>query len=222
MGNYFAYMRISTDAEKQNFNRQVKALKRYEEDQKIKYLLEFKEEKSAKNFEDREQFKKLDALLNKGDTVVFKDITRFSRDAQSGYNKYAEWIERGVNIVFLDNPTVSSEYILQMMQTAKQLDLVSRTALEGTIKLLIIVELDRAQKQREYISKTIRQGIEASDKKSGRPEGKLDKMTDELRSDIEKFLQDRTIKQVDLMKKHGISRNTLKKYIALVQAKQNR
>lgn len=35
--------------------------------------------------------------------------------------------------------------------------------------------------------------------------------------DIKEFLSDRSIKQIDLMNKHNISRNTLKKYIAIVQ-----
>ena len=47
--------------------------------------------------------------------------------------------------------------------------------------------------------------------------GELDKMTAELEADIKAFLGDRSIKQVDLMEKHKISRNTLKKYIELVK-----
>ena len=43
-------------------------------------------------------------------------------------------------------------------------------------------------------------------------------MTDELKADIKSFLTDRSIKQIDLMQKHNISRNTLKKYIELVKA----
>ncbi|MDD7374033.1 MAG: resolvase, partial [Sarcina ventriculi] len=58
---------------------------------------------------------------------------------------------------------------------------------------------------------------EASDKKSGRKQGKLDKMSDKLRDDIKEFLSDRSIKQIDLMNKHNISRNTLKKYISIVK-----
>ena len=42
-------------------------------------------------------------------------------------------------------------------------------------------------------------------------------MSDELKEDIKLFLNDRSIKQVDLMNKHNISRNTLKKYIKLVE-----
>ena len=213
MGNYYSYMRISTDTERQNFARQEKALKKYAEEQGIEYLIEFAEEKSAKNFTGRKQFNKLDKLLQSGDTVVFKDLSRFTREAENGYIKYMEWLARGVNIVFLDNPTISSDYIRQMMNTAESLDLVAKTSMEGTIKLLLIVELDRAEQQRRYISKAIKDGIAASDKGSGRKKGSLDKMTDELRHDLELYMHDRTITQNAVMEKHGISRNTLKKYV---------
>lgn len=211
MGNYYSYKRISTDTERQNFNRQIKSLERYAKDHDIEYLIDFTEEKSAKNFTDRPQFKKLDKLLQGGDTVVFKDLYRFTRESENGYKKYMEWLDQGINMVFLDNPTVSSDYIRQMMTTAEQQDIVTKTAMESIIKLLIIVELDRGEKQRLYISQSIKDGIAASNKRSGRKPGQLDKMSDALREDILKYLSDMSIKQVDLMRKYNISRNTLKK-----------
>lgn len=95
--------------------------------------------------------------------------------------------------------------------------MVTKTAMESIIKLLIIVELDRGEKQRLYISQSIKDGIAASNKKSGRKPGQLDKMSDALREDILKYLSDRSIKQVDLMRKYNISRNTLKKYVYKIQ-----
>jgi len=86
---------------------------------------------------------------------------------------------------------------------------------------LLIVELDRVEQERKTLVKRIKEGIEASEKKSGRPVGKLDKMTNELEQDIRAYLTNRTIKQTDLMNKHDISRNTLKKYIKLVEQQQN-
>ena len=216
MGNYYSYKRISTDTERQNFNRQIKSLEKYATDHNIEYVVEFTEEMSAKNFADRPQFLKLDKILQSGDTVVFKDLSRFTREAENGYKKYMDWINHGINMVFLDNPTVSTDYIRQMMQTASKQDIVTKTAMENIIKLLIIVELDRGEKQRLYISKSIKDGIAASNKKSGRKTGQLDKMTPELKQDIKQFQTDRSIKQIDLMKKYNISRNTLKKYIDII------
>ena len=106
---------------------------------------------------------------------------------------------------------------ISLMTTAEQQDIVTKTAMESIIKLLIIVELDRGEKQRLYISQSIKDGIAASNKKSGRKPGQLDKMSDALREDILKYLSDRSIKQVDLMRKYNISRNTLKKYVYKIQ-----
>ena len=217
MGRYYSYMRISTDTERQNYGRQIKALEKYAQDHNIKYHRQFQEEKSGKSFENRDELAFLESILQAGDTVVFKDLFRFTRDGENGYEKYMEWFNRNINMVFIDNPTVNTDYIRQMMKTAEEQDIVTRTAMESIIKLLIIVELDRGEKQRQYISQSIKDGIAASDKKNGRKEGQLDKMTDALQADIELYLDDRTVTQVSLMKKHDISRNTLKKYISIMQ-----
>lgn len=220
MGNIYAYMRISTEEErgKQKFTRQENALEKYAKENKIEYLLKFKEDKSGKDFENRTEWQRLEKLLQAGDTIVFKDICRFTRQAEEGYKKYMSLLEKGIELIFLDNPTVSTPYIKQLLDVAKRQNIVAKTSLESTVKLLLIVELDRAEQERLITVKRIKDGIKASTKKSGRKEGQLDKMTDALREDIKKYLSDRSIKQVDLMKKHQISRNTLKKYIAIVQA----
>lgn len=57
----------------------------------------------------------------------------------------------------------------------------------------------------------------ASPNKAGRKPGQLDKLTEELQGDIVLYLADRSIKAVDLMKKHNISRNTFKKYVEYVK-----
>ena len=95
-----------------------------------------------------------------------------------------ELMNKGINLVFLDNPTVSTDYIKQLTNIANSQQLVTKTALEGTIKLLLIVELDRVQQEREIIVKRIKQGIQASNKKSGRVTGNVDKLTQELKEDI--------------------------------------
>lgn len=220
MGNYFSYSRISTkeSADKQRFNRQEKSLKSYAEKNNIEYLLEFKDDCSGSSFT-RKEWKKLEKVVQEGDTIVFKEISRFTRQATRGYKKYMQLMNEGINLVFIDNPTVDTDYIKNLTKIAEEQDIITRTALESTIKLLIIVELDRVEKERELIVKRIKQGIEASDKKSGRKEGQLDKMTPELEKDIKEYQVNRSIKQIDLMKKHNISRNTLKKYVKLVDAK---
>lgn len=219
--NYFGYMRISTKEEqkKQSFIRQEVALIKYSQEHSFEYALFEKEDVSGKSFDNRKKWKKIEKLAHNGDTIVFKDISRFTRETENGYKKYMELFDRGVELIFIDNPTVSTPYIRNMMDIAKQQNLIAKITLENTVKLLLMVELDRVEQERKILAKRIRDGIQASEKQSGRKNGQLDKMTDSLENDIQDFLKDRNIKQIDLMRKHNISRNTLKKYIKVVQDK---
>lgn len=217
----FFYERISTSEERelQSFQRQDKALKKYAEESGLKMSTRntYKDDTTGSTF-DRPEWKELEervrkACKNDEVQIIFKDIARFTRTAKEGYNKYMEFYNLGIKLVFLDNPTVSTDYIKGMTTKNAEMGFVTEIALQSMVNLLIAVELDRAEQQRLYISQSIRDGIAASDKKCGRKPGQLDKMNEELEADIKKFLTDRSIKQVDLMKKHNISRNTLKKYI---------
>lgn len=223
MSNIYYYMRISTkeSTDKQSFGRQLKAIKSYCSKNKIEYDDRnlYQDDVSGSTFR-RKDWEKLEGRLRDGDTIVFKEISRFTREAENGYAKYMELMNRGINLVFLDNPTVSTDYIKKLTHIAETQQLVAKTALEGTVKLLLIVELDRVQQEREIIVKRIKDGLAASNKKAGRPTGRLDKISHELIYDIEKYLADRTIKAIDIMKKHNISRNTFKKYVKVVQDKK--
>ena len=185
MGNYYSYMRISIkeNNDKQSFNRQEKSLKTYAKDNNIEYLLSFKDDTTGGTF-NRPSWSKLEKILQKGDTIVFKEISRFTRQAEEGYKKYMKLMEKGINLVFLDNPTVSTDYIKNLTSIANTQNLVTKTALDSTIKLLLIVELDRVEQERELIVKRIKQGIEASNKKSSGKQGKLDKMSEVSQSNI--------------------------------------
>ena len=219
MCNVFGYERISTKEErgKQKFTRQDAALERYEKENGVKILMKFKDDATGTNF-NRPEWIKLESLLQPGDSVIFKDIYRFTREYENGYKKYMELLEKGVELIFIDNPTISTPYIKKMMDVAaKQTNRIAKKSLTDTIELLILVELDRAEQEAAIIAKRIKDGIAASEKKSGRKEGQLDKMTPELEADIRDYLTDRSIKQVDLVKKYGIARNTLTKYIAIIK-----
>lgn len=216
--NYFSYARISTKEkdDKQSYNRQLQAFERFEKEQGITFLVNFKDDYSGATF-DRENWKRLESAVNAGDTIVFKDVSRFTRQAEAGLQKYMDLMSKGINLVFIDNPTISTDYIRQLGAVALNHDLIIRKSIENVIELLLIVELDRVQKERETIVQRIKQGIQASEKRQGRKTGQLDKITPELETDIKSYISDRSIKAVDLIKKHGISRNTFKKYLRIYQ-----
>ena len=220
MGNYFSYMRISTKEErgKQKYTRQENSLERYARNQGIDYVIQFREDASGKSFINRSEWNRLEKIIQSGDTIVFKDITRFTREAENGYAKYMELMSKGINLVFLDNPTLSTDYIKNLIVTAKNMNFLEKTISEMLVKVLLAAELTRAEQERLTISQRTRDGMAASPNKAGRKLGQLDKMTEALKNDIRRYLTDRSIKQVDLMNKYKISRNTLKKYINLVRS----
>lgn len=222
METYF-YERISTSEERelQSFQRQTKSLQKYAEEHDLKMTARntYKDDVSGSTF-NRPEWIELEEKVrkevqNNEVQIIFKDISRFSRTAKEGFDKYMELYKLGVKLIFLDNPTVSTDYISKLTAKNESNGFVTEIALQSMVNLLIAVELDRAEQQRLYISKAITDGIKASDKKSGRPVGKLDKVTDDLKHDIEIYSQDRSIKAIDLMNKHNISRNTFKKYVEL-------
>ena len=230
MGENYTYMRISTQEErgKQKFTRQEKALETYAKENEISYLMDFKEDISGKSFENRTQWTKLERIVREGDTIYFKDITRFTREAENGYKKYMELYDKGINMVFLDNPTMSTEYIHDLLDNAnRQEELITKTIMEMMVKILLLTELCRAEKERTTLSKRTKDGLAARKKEAeekgipwrvGRKPGELIKLTPEVRVDIEAYIFDRRIKAKEIMEKHNIrSYYTLRKYTDLIR-----
>lgn len=218
MGNYFAYERISTREERniQKFNRQNSAIEKYSKENNISFVIIFKDDCSGSSF-NRAEWNRLEAIVKSGDTIVFKDITRFTRQTEQGFKKYIELLNKGIELIFLDNPTCNTAYIKKMMNIASEQNIIIKTSLESIIKLILLIEFDRAEQERIIFVERIKAGIKASPKKSGRKQGQVLYLTDELKRDIKEYLQNRKIKQVDLMRKYKISRNTLKKYISIIE-----
>lgn len=229
MANVYAYIRISTQEErgKQKYSRQENALARYAKDNNIEYVFQFKEDVSGKSFENRLEWKRLEKIIQPYDIIVFKDLCRFTREAENGYKKYMELMNKDIELIFIDNPTISTSYIKNLLNIAEQQEIVTKTVMESMVKILLIAEIARAEKEREIISQRTKDGMEAHKRqaekegrewRAGRKPGQLDKMTNELQEDIVLYLADRSIKACNLMRKYNISRNTFKKYVERVKA----
>ena len=96
-------MRISTQEErrKQRYNRQENALNKYAQGHDFEYVLVFREDASGKNFTNRKQWASLERSLQPGDTVVFKNISRFTREAETGYEKYMTLLHN-IRVLYAD------------------------------------------------------------------------------------------------------------------------
>ena len=65
------------------------------------------------------------------------------------YQKYLDLIGKGITLVFIDNPTVCNDYITKLINTADQQNIVTRTAMERIVKLMLIVEPYRAEQDHQ-------------------------------------------------------------------------
>ena len=58
--------------------------------------------------QDRPNWNRLMSIIKKGDTVVFDSVSRMSRNAQEGFKDYKMLYEKGVHLVFLNEPLINT------------------------------------------------------------------------------------------------------------------
>jgi len=89
----------------QNLERQITALL----DAGVEERNIFREKKSGKNFQDREEYQKLLNVLNVGDTIILTELDRLGRNMQEIEKEYQRLVVgRGCNLKFLKEDFLST------------------------------------------------------------------------------------------------------------------
>ena len=57
---------------------------------------------------DRPKFKVLLKRVKPGDTIIFDEVSRMSRNADEGFELYKELYDKGVELVFLKEPHINT------------------------------------------------------------------------------------------------------------------
>lgn len=225
----YAYCRVST--ERQTLDRQIKNITEAEGG---KYAgAEFYTDKYTGKTMERPAWQRLYKRVKSGDTIVFDSVSRMSRDADEGAAVYQDLYERGITLVFLNEPHVNTDTYKRAAQqavpmTGNAVDYI----LEGINKYLmhlakeqIRIAFEQAQKEREDISKRVKDGMQAkriSEAKKGNTvtygrtagssvETQKSKAAKEtIRKHSRDF--DGTLNDSDTQKLCGISRNSYYKY----------
>ena len=65
----------------------------------------------------RKKFEQLLKIIKSGDTIVFDSVSRMSRNAEVGFQIYQELYDKGVELVFLKNPTSIPQHTKKPCQT---------------------------------------------------------------------------------------------------------
>lgn len=96
----FAYIRVSS--KDQNPERQIQALKEYED--KIEDKNIYLDKQSGKDF-NREQYQELKKIIRQGDTLLVKELDRLGRNKRMIKEELNELSDKGVRVKILNIPT---------------------------------------------------------------------------------------------------------------------
>lgn len=223
----YGYCRISTM--KQRITRQIDNIKREYPDATI-----ITEEYTGTTT-DRPNFNKLVKNLKQGDTVVFDEVSRMSRNASEGIELYEQLFDNGINLIFLKEPHICTSVYRDRLN--KQIEKLSSTGSKATDKLLDSImtalheyTIDLAREQIELAFKTAQAEVDflhqrtsegvrkaqAQGKQVGRATGtKVEtKKAKECKARIMELSKDfnGSNKDTEVMAILGIARNTFYKY----------
>ena len=126
MAKTYGYCRISTL--KQKIERQIDNIKR-----DFPNAIIITEEYTGTKI-DRPAFNKLLKNVKAGDTIVFDEVSRMSRNAEDGFKLYEELFNKGVNLVFIKEPHINTSVYRDKLN--KQIEKLNSTGNQATDKLL--------------------------------------------------------------------------------------
>ena len=229
----YGYCRISTM--KQKIARQIDNIKKEYPDATI-----ITEEYTGTTT-DRPNFNKLVKNLKAGDTVVFDEVSRMSRNATEGIELYEKLFDSGINLVFIKEPHINTSVYRDRLE--KQIEKLSSTGSKATDKLLDSImtalheyTIDLAREQIELAFKTAQAEVDflhqrtsegvrkaqAQGKQVGRATGtKVEtKKAKECKARIMELSKDfnGSNTDVEVMAILGIARNTYYRYKAMLKA----
>lgn len=174
-----------------------------------------------------------DGKVKEGDTIIFDSVSRMSRNAEEGIELYMYLFDKGINLIFLKEQHINTETYKNSLGNAIQLTNTDVDfILEGINKYMktlatnqIRIAFEQSEKEVKDLQIRTKEGIKAkrelAEKNNeefqiGRKEGtKLTtKKSIEAKEQIMKYSKDfkGTLKDTEVMKLIGISRNSYYKY----------
>lgn len=218
MGTY-GYARISTS--KQSIERQVRNIER-----EYPGAVIIREAYTGTKI-DRKEWGKLFATVQAGDTIVFDSVSRMSRNADDGFTVYEELYNRGVSLVFLKEPHISTDTYKRVLERSVPmtgtsvdyiLDGINRYLLE-LAREQIRLAFEQAEKEVEDLHQRTKEGIETArlnGKQIGQRQGAkfTTKKSIAAKEIISRHSKDfgGSLSDAEVMKLTGLARNTFYKY----------
>ena len=222
--NVYGYARISTM--KQSIQRQINNIKSIYPNAVI-----ITEEYTGTKM-DRPNWNKLVKNLTPGDTIVFDEVSRMSRNATEGFDTYKMLYDMGINLVFLKESTLNTENFRATQQIASVGNEIADLYIETTNKVLMILAeqqikkaFETAQHEVDFLHKRTSEGIavaRAKGKQIGRTTGtkvetkKAKASKEKIKALSKEFNGTNT--DLEVIAILGLARNTYYKYKAELKA----
>lgn len=220
MNRYFGYCRISTP--KQSIDRQVRnILAAYPQAEIIKEVY------TGRKFQGRKEFDRLMRKITPGDTIIFDSVSRMSRDAEEGFIMYEELYHKGINLIFLKEPHISTETYKKALQggiptTGTDIDCI----LEGINKYLLLLAkeqiklaFEQSEKEVHDLRQRTREGLQTA-KLAGKQIGQIQgqKLVTKKSIVAKEIIQKHnkafggSLNDTETIRQTGISKKTFYKY----------
>ena len=228
MSKVYGYCRVST--KKQNVERQIKNVL----DSFPNAVIVTETYTGTTN--NRPCFDKLIRNIKPGDTIVFDEVSRMSRNAEEGYELYKELYAKGIELVFIKQHSIDTATYREAMQ--KQINVQVNTGdkksdkfitnmmnvlnefLLDVVKEQIKIAFEQAQEERDMLSRRTSDGVQraiALGKQVGRTNGskvvtnKQKEMIPQIRHFSKRY--DGMLNDKETMEHLRLSRNTYYKYL---------
>lgn len=176
---------------------------------------------------DRPEWNKLFKKVKAGDTIAFDSVSRMSRNAEEGYQAYTDLYNRGVNLVFLNEPMINTDTFKHAIEntvpkTGTEVDLILdgvNAFLMELAKQQIKLAFEQSQKETDDLHIRVSQGLETA-RLNGKQIGGVAgskynvKKSKEAKEQINKYSKDfaGNLNDTEVIKLTGISRKTYYKY----------
>lgn len=221
----YGYARVSTT--KQKLERQIENIKTEYPNALIVT------EKYTGTKTDRPAWNRLYKKLLPGDTVVFDEVSRMSRNENDGFKLYKELYKKDINLVFLKEPQINTDTYKEagaglIELTNTDLDLILSGVNAYILRLAekqIAIAFQTAQAEVDNLHKRTSEGVRRAQlegKQVGREAGATveTKKAAATKAMIKKHSKDfdGKLNDVELMKLCGVSRNSYYKYKAQLKA----
>ena len=166
----YGYCRIST--KKQSIDRQIRNIKKEYPEAMI-----FSEAFTGTKL-DRPEWSRLKRRLKSGDSIVFDEVSRMSRNAEEGFLLYKEMFSDGINLIFLKEPYVNTDSYRESMKGVVGSEISSGDSATDDLVNSIMAAINRfmlnkvekdiqkafeqAQKEVDHLHQRTKEGIETA------------------------------------------------------------